>query len=82
MATLPDVFQAMAPLLAQISQYNGQELPDTYHNKVMQAISYGINLAVAKHLKDAGADYLVMGSHLLEGDIDENIKVLRQTLGI
>ena len=47
MATIQDVLQAMAPLLAQIPQYNGQEPPDTYHNKVMQAISYGTNLAVA-----------------------------------
>ena len=47
MATLPDVFQAMAPLLAQIPQYDGQEPPDTYYNKVMQAISYGTSLGVA-----------------------------------
>src|SRR5438046_7065010 len=47
MATIQDVLQAMAPLLAQIPQYNEQEPPDTYHNKVMQAISYGTNLAVA-----------------------------------
>ena len=47
MATIPEVFQAMAPLLAQIPQYDRQEPPDTYHNKVMQAISYGTNLAVA-----------------------------------
>src|SRR2546421_8933137 len=47
MATIPEVFQAMAPLLAQIPQYEGQEPPDTYHNKVMQAISYGHNLGVA-----------------------------------
>jgi len=47
MATLPDVFQAMAPLLAQIPQYDEQEPPDTYYNKVMQAISYGTSLGVA-----------------------------------
>jgi ribulose-phosphate 3-epimerase len=42
----------------------------------------GINLAVVKQLSDAGADYLVMGSHLLQGDINENIRNIRQTLGI
>ena len=46
MATIQDVMTSMASLLAQISQYEGQELPDTYHNKVMQAISYGNNLGV------------------------------------
>ena len=47
MATIQDVMTSMAPFLAQILQYVGQELLDTYHNKVMQAISYGNNLAVA-----------------------------------
>ena len=47
MAAIQDVMNAMAPILAQIPQYEGQEPPDTYHNKVMQAISYGTNLAVA-----------------------------------
>ncbi|CAB5380045.1 unnamed protein product [Rhizophagus irregularis] len=47
MATIQDVMTSMAPLLAQIPQYEGQEPPDTYHNKVMQAISYGHNLGVA-----------------------------------
>ena len=46
MAAIQDVMNAMAPILAQIPQYEGQEPPDTYHNKVMQAISYGHNLAV------------------------------------
>ena len=47
MAGIQDVMNAMAPILAQILQYVGQEPPDTYHNKVMQAINYGHNLAVA-----------------------------------
>jgi hypothetical protein len=47
MATLPDVLNSMAPLLAQIPQYVGQELPDDYYNKVMQAINYGHSLGVA-----------------------------------
>jgi hypothetical protein len=47
MATIQDVTISMAPILAQIPQYIGQETPDDYFNKVMQAINYGHNLAVA-----------------------------------
>ncbi|CAI2197319.1 7910_t:CDS:2, partial [Funneliformis geosporum] len=46
MAILPEVFNSMAQLLAQISQYIGQELPDDYYNHVMQAINYGNSLGV------------------------------------
>ncbi|CAI2196581.1 12908_t:CDS:2, partial [Funneliformis geosporum] len=46
MATLPDVLNSIAPLLAQIPQYVGQELPDDYYNKVMHAINYGHSLGV------------------------------------
>jgi hypothetical protein len=46
MATLPDVLNSMASLLAQIPQYVGQELPDDYYNKVIQAINYGHSLGV------------------------------------
>ncbi|CAI2196985.1 16542_t:CDS:2, partial [Funneliformis geosporum] len=45
-ATLPDVLNSIAPLLAQIPQYVGQELPNDYYNKVMQAINYGHSLGV------------------------------------
>ncbi|RGB30483.1 hypothetical protein C1646_765317 [Rhizophagus diaphanus] len=47
MATIQDIMTSMAPLLVQILQYEGQEPPDTYHNKVMQTISYSYNLGVA-----------------------------------
>ncbi|CAI2199488.1 2092_t:CDS:1, partial [Funneliformis geosporum] len=46
MATLPKVFNSMAPLLAQIPQYIGQELPDEFYNHVMQVINYGNSLGV------------------------------------
>ncbi|CAI2198636.1 9835_t:CDS:2, partial [Funneliformis geosporum] len=46
MATLPEVFNSMAPLLAQILQYIGHELPDDYYNHIMQAINYGNSLGV------------------------------------
>jgi ribulose-phosphate 3-epimerase len=42
----------------------------------------GVSLEVIEDLANAGADYLVMGSHLLLGDIDENIRHIRQKLGI
>ncbi|CAI2197670.1 517_t:CDS:2, partial [Funneliformis geosporum] len=44
MATLPEVFNSIASLLAQILQYIGQELPDDYYNHVMQATNYGNSL--------------------------------------
>ena len=47
MAGIQDVMNAMAPILAQIPQYIGQEPPDSYFNKVMQVISYSNNLVVA-----------------------------------
>lgn len=34
----------------------------------------GINEEVVGQLVEAGADYLVIGSHLVEGDIDENLE--------
>ncbi|RHZ77139.1 hypothetical protein Glove_185g89 [Diversispora epigaea] len=37
---------SMAPLLAQILQYIGQEPPDDYINKVIQVFSYGTSLGV------------------------------------
>ncbi|CAI2195475.1 12421_t:CDS:1, partial [Funneliformis geosporum] len=33
-------FKFNSPLLAQIPQYVGQELPDDYYNKIIQAINY------------------------------------------
>ncbi len=41
----------------------------------------GINEEVVGDLIDAGADYLVIGSHLLEGNIDENLEKIWQALG-
>src|SRR6185312_7693512 len=46
MATLSDVMTSLAPNLAQIPQYTGQEPPDDYVNKIEQVFSYGISLNV------------------------------------
>ncbi|RHZ69717.1 hypothetical protein Glove_280g51 [Diversispora epigaea] len=46
MAGIQDVMTSMAPLLAQIPQYIGQEPPDDYINKVIQVFSYGTGLSV------------------------------------
>ncbi|CAI2201846.1 4641_t:CDS:1, partial [Funneliformis geosporum] len=46
MAILPDVLNSIAPLLAQIPQYVGQELSDDHYNKV-QVINYDHSLGVA-----------------------------------
>ncbi|RHZ89753.1 hypothetical protein Glove_11g85 [Diversispora epigaea] len=46
MAGIQDVMTSMAPLLAQITQYIGQEPPDDYINKVIQVFSYGTGLGV------------------------------------
>ena len=42
---LQDVINSMAPLLAQIPQYTGQEPPDSYYSKVMQVFNYSDQLA-------------------------------------
>ena len=40
----------------------------------------GVNHENARMVIDAGADYLVIGSHLLEGDIDENLGKIWEAL--
>lgn len=40
----------------------------------------GVNKEVAKDLARNGADYLVLGSHLLKGDIDENIEQIWEAI--
>ena len=40
MAAVQDALQIMAPPLAHIPQYIGQETPDDYFNKVMQVFTY------------------------------------------
>lgn len=40
----------------------------------------GINKGVVSKLVDAGASYLVIGSHLLEGDIDENFEKIWEAI--
>ena len=40
----------------------------------------GIGLRYIKPLVTAGADYLVIGSHLLEGDINENLRNIQESL--
>jgi len=47
MAAIQDVMTSMAPLLAQIPQYIGQEPPDDYFNKVVQVFDYATALGVA-----------------------------------
>ncbi len=41
----------------------------------------GINENNAKALADAGADYLVIGEHLINGKITENLEKIRQAIG-
>jgi len=47
MAGIQDVTSALAPLLAQIPMYIGQEPPQEYFNKVMQIFQFGNTLGVA-----------------------------------
>lgn len=46
--------------------------------KVRVGVDGGVNESVMKDLSDAGADYVVVGSHLMEGNVDENLFKLRQ----
>ncbi len=40
----------------------------------------GISSLVTRNLAEAGANYLVIGSHLFEGDIDENIEKIWESI--
>lgn len=40
----------------------------------------GVNYKNAKQIVEAGADYLVIGSGLLEGDIDENLRKIQNAI--
>lgn len=48
--------------------------------EVVIEVDGGVNEEVVKDLIDAGADNLVIGSHLLEGNLDENLKKIKQSL--
>lgn len=50
------------------------------YGNILVGVDGGIDGNVAKDLVDAGADYLVIGSHLLEGDIDENIEKIWEAI--
>lgn len=47
---------------------------------ILIGVDGGVSAENAKLIVDAGADYLVVGSHLLEGDIDENLEVFWEAL--
>lgn len=47
---------------------------------VSVGVDGGVTPENAKLIVDAGADYLVVGSHLLEGNIDENLGKFKQAL--
>ena len=46
MASIQDVMNAMAPLLAREDPYIGQEAPDDYFNRISQILAYGDTLGV------------------------------------
>ncbi len=49
-------------------------------NRLKIGVDGGVNESVIKQLADAGADYVVIGSHLLEGEIDDNLNKLKKAL--
>lgn len=70
--------------------FGGQKFIVTTVDKVKQikdkgwpvkiGVDGGIDSSVVKDLADAGADYLVIGSHLLEGSIDENLEKIWEAI--
>jgi len=44
------------------------------HPNILIGVDGGVTPENAKLIIDAGADYLVVGSHLIEGNIDENLE--------
>ncbi len=68
--------------------FQGQEfIPETVEKikkarefSVIIGVDGGINEYSATLVKDAGADYLVVGSHILRGNIGENLKKIQEAL--
>lgn len=70
--------------------FGGQEFIPSSVEKVRKAreigwpilieVDGGVNEGVVRGLAKAGADNLVIGSHLVEGDINENLKKIKQSL--
>ncbi len=58
--------------LERIKKIKSRDVP------IRVGVDGGVNVSVMKDLSDAGVDYAVIGSHLLEGNIDENLQKLRQ----
>lgn len=70
--------------------FQGQQFISEVLEKVKELVSKkgnfiievdgGVDAQNAKMIVDAGADYLVVGSHLLEGNIDENLEEFKKAL--
>lgn len=59
--------------IRELSKLRGQ-------NKFLIEVDGGINESVAKEIVEAGADNLVIGSHLIDGNITENLEKIWQSL--
>ncbi len=64
----------MPEVLSKIEEIK-QKNPDT-----LVGVDGGIGVENAKLVVDAGADYLVVGSHLTDGNIEENFQILWRQL--
>lgn len=86
---------AQAVLIMSVNPgFGGQEFMPEALDKVKKAarlrlennlhfligVDGGVNSLVAKGLADGGANYLVIGSHLLQGDIDENLEKIWESI--
>lgn len=56
-----------------------KELSSAYPT-IQIGVDGGVSLENIKQIKNAGATYVVMASHLLEGDIDENLEKIWEVL--
>lgn len=54
-----------------------KDLREKYHDVII-GVDGGINLETASKVIQAGADILAVGSGIFEGDIEENIKLLKE----
>ncbi len=71
------------------SGLQGQEFISGVIEKITQAKSYNLVIEIdggitpenARMIADAGADRLIIGSHLLNGDVKQNLEQFRQVLG-
>src|SRR5205823_342972 len=67
--------------IEKISRLRSKYISNGVRNLII-GVDGGINENNAKLIVDAGADYLVIGSHILKGNINENLEKIQQAVKV